>query len=272
VHWLLFLAAAALAVPTPVNAQAALRIAAAADLQTALPELAAVFERERGIKVSMSFGSSGNFFAQIQNGAPFDVFLSADVEYPRRLIAARQADAESLFEYATGRIVLWARNGSGADVRKGLDVLRDPRVHKVAIANPDHAPYGRAAVGALKTAGLYDGVQPKIVLGENISQAAQLVESGNADAGIIALALALGPTLRARGAYYEIPAAAHPPITQAAIVISRSRRMDDARAFVTFLKGRAARKILERFGFAIPPTLRPVAPQPPYGQRGTPLR
>jgi molybdate transport system substrate-binding protein len=267
----MLLAAAALAFPTPVNAQAALRVAAASDLQAALPELAAVFERERGIKVSMSFGSSGNFFAQIQNGAPFDVLLSADVEYPRRLVAARQADAESLFEYATGRIVLWARKGSGVDVRKGLDVLRDPRVHKVAIANPDHAPYGRAAVAALKTAGVYDAVQPKVVLGENISQTAQLVESGNADAGIIALALALGPTLRARGAYFEISPDGYPPITQAAIVISRSRRLEAARAFVAFLKGRAARQILERFGFAVPPTLRPATPQP-RGKRGAPTR
>lgn len=265
-------AAAALASSTSAHAQAPLRVAAAADLQTALPVLADAFERERGSTVSASFGSSGNFFAQIQNGAPFDVFLSADVEYPRRLIAAHQADAATLYEYATGRIVLWARTGSGVDVRKGLDVLRDSRVRKVAIANPDHAPYGRAAVAALKSAGVYDTVQAKFVRGENISQTAQLVDSGNADAGIIALALALGPTLRAGGAYFEIPQTAHPPIAQAAVVISNSRHKEAARTFVEFLKGRAARQILERFGFAVPPTFRLAAPKPRSGEGGPPAR
>jgi molybdate transport system substrate-binding protein len=266
------LAAAALALPAPARAQPDLRIAAAADLQTAMPDLALAFKREHGVTVSASFGSSGNFFAQIRNGAPFDVFLSADVEYPRRLIADRQADPASLVEYATGRIVLWARKEDGVDLGKGLDVLRDPRVRKVAIANPDHAPYGRAAISALKTAGLHDAVQSKLVLGENISQTAQLVESGNADVGIIALSLALGPTLSARGTYIEISSASHPPISQAAIVISKSRRMEAARAFVRFLTGRSARQILQRFGFAVPPVLRPVNPQPRRAERGAPAR
>jgi molybdate transport system substrate-binding protein len=236
-----------------------LTVAAAADLQTAFPALVDAFKRTRAADVIVSFGSSGNFFAQIQNGAPFDVFFSADVDYPRRLIDERQADPGSLYEYATGRLVLWARNGSSVDVRQGLAGLRDARVRRIAIANPDHAPYGRAAVAALKTANVHEAVQKKLVLGENISQTAQLADSGTADAGIIALSLALGPALRARGTFVEIPATAYPPITQAAVVISSSRRKDTARAFIEFVKGRAARQILEQFGFTPPPTLRPLA-------------
>ena len=122
--------------------------------------------------------------------------------------------------YATGRIVLWTRRDSGIDVMRGLAVLRDARVRRVAIANPEHAPYGRAAIAALRSDKLYDAVQGKLVLGENISQAAQFVESGNADVGIIALSLALGPALRSSGTYVQIPATAHPPIEQAAIVVA----------------------------------------------------
>lgn len=235
-----------------------LRAAAASDLQSAFSQLAAGFEREHQTTVTPSFGSSGNFFAQIQNGAPFDLFFSADVDYPKRLIDGRLADADSLYEYATGRIVIWTRNGGGVDVKKGLAVLRDARVRRVAIANPDHAPYGRAAVAAMKAANVYDAAQPKLVLGENISQTAQLADSGNADVGIIALALAMGPAMRASGSYLEIPATAHPPITQAVVVISSSRHKGAARAFIDSLRGRAARQIFENFGFVPPPALRPL--------------
>src|SRR5262249_14820560 len=176
-----------------------LKVAAASDLQAALPALAARFEKESRCEVSLTFGSSGNFFAQIQNGAPFDVFRSADIDYPRQLEQAGQAEAGSLYRYATGRLVLWTRRDSGIDLRAGLSVLASPTVRRVAIANPDHAPYGRAAVAALRHEGLYDRVQAKLVRGENISQAAQFVQSGNAEGGVLALSLALAPTLaRAR--------------------------------------------------------------------------
>ena len=185
--------------PAPAIGQASprtskrLAIAAASDLQSALPELVKAFEKQAPATVAVSFGSSGTLFAQIQNGAPFDLFFSADVEYPRQLIARGHADASTLYEYAKGRIVVWTRRDSGIDVARGLDALTDRRVTRIAIANPALAPYGRAAVAALRQKGLYDQVQSKLVRGDNISQTAQLVESGNADVGILALSLALGP-------------------------------------------------------------------------------
>jgi molybdate transport system substrate-binding protein len=234
----------------PVFGQTAgLRIAAASDLQTVLPEIVAGFEKETGLNVTVTFGSSGNFFAQIQNGAPFDLFFSADVEYPRQLGRSGHADAETLYGYATGRIVLWTRKDSGIDLRRGLQVLREPLVRRIAIANPLHAPYGRAAVAALRSAKLYDAVQPKIVLGENISQTAQLASSGNADVAVIALSLALAPALDKTGVRAEIPDAAYPPIEQAAIVVRASRNKAAANRFLTYLQRPAARQLLERFGF-----------------------
>ena len=153
--------------------------------------------------MEIAYGSSGNFFAQIGNRAPFDVFLSADVEYPRRLVSAGIGPANSVFTYAVGRLVVWVPAGSPLDP---ATALRDPRVKHVAIANPQHAPYGRAAQAALRSLGLYQSVEPKLVLGENIAQTLQFVESGAADAGIVALSLALAPPVRARGRYWEIPA------------------------------------------------------------------
>jgi len=227
-------------------------VAAASDLQTVLPELAARFDREADAHVTVSYGSSGAFFAQIQNGAPFDVFFSADVEYPRRLAASGHAEAATLYDYATGRLVLWTRRDTGIHVERGLTALSDPRVQRIAIANPAHAPYGRAAVAALKHERLYDGVQHKLVLGENISQAAQFVDSGNADVGILALSLALAPPLNAHGVYFRIPPDAHPPIQQAAVVLSASRHKDTARRFLDLLRRPDIKALLDRFGFVAP--------------------
>jgi molybdate transport system substrate-binding protein len=247
-RWL-WLAMLLLAQPAP-GQTSALTIAAASDLQAVFPELVGRFERETGVPVTVTFGSSGNFFAQIQNGAPFDLYFSADVDYPRQLAGSGHADAATLLEYATGRIVLWTRKDSGIDVTRGLSVLRDATVRRIAIANPLHAPYGRAAVAAMRRENVYDAVQRKLVLGENISQAAQLADSGNADAGIIALALALGPALRGSGTYVEIPATAHPPIEQAAIVVSASKNKEAARRFLDYMRGAQAQAALRRFGFA----------------------
>jgi len=246
--------AAILAAGRPSAAQPApaITVAAAADLQAALPEVASRFQRDTGAIVKLSFGSSGNLFSQIQNGAPFDVFLSADMDYPRQLVASGHAEANSLYEYASGRVVLWTRNDSGIDLRNGLAVLNDSRVRRIAIANPAHAPYGRAAVAALRHEKLYEAVQGKLVLGENVSQAAQFVESGNADAGIIALSLALGPALRARGTYVPIPTAAHAPIRQAGVVISASRNKPTALQFIAYLKRPEIMQMLERFGLHPP--------------------
>jgi molybdate transport system substrate-binding protein len=229
-----------------------LTVAAASDLQAVLPAIVARFEKTTGHEVRLTFGSSGNFFTQIQNGAPFDVFLSADIDYPRRLERAQQAEPGSLYEYATGRIVLWTRNDSGVDLRGGLAVLARANVHRVAIANPDHAPYGRAAVAAVRHEQLYDRVQAKFVRGENISQAAQFAQSGNAEVGILALSLALSPAMKSAGTYVEIPESFHPPIEQAAIIVSTSQQKAIAARFIEFLKQPESVGQLQAYGFALP--------------------
>ncbi len=233
-----------------------LTVAAASDLQSALPAIVAQFEKDTGQQVRLTFGSSGNFFAQIENGAPFDIFLSADIDYPRRLEGSGQAERGSLYDYATGRLVLWTRHHSGIDVRRGLAVLTDVRVRRVAIANPEHAPYGRAAVAALRHERLYERVQRKFVLGENISQAAQFARSGSAEVGLLALSLALSPTLKSSGTYVDVPESWYPPIEQAAVVLASSRQKALARQFVDYLKKPESVRILQSYGFAVPQTTR----------------
>jgi molybdate transport system substrate-binding protein len=234
-----------------VSAQG-LTVAAASDLQSALPALAAQFEKETGQPVRLIFGSSGNFFTQIQNGAPFDIFLSADIDYPTRLAGLGLVERGSLYEYATGHLVLWTRNDSGIDVRRGLTVLTDARVRRVAIANPEHAPYGRAAVAALRHERLYEGVQGKLVMGENISQAAQFAQSGSADVGLLARSLALTPALKNSGTYVDVPESWYPPIEQAAVVLASSRQKALARQFIEYLKRPASVRVLQSYGFAVP--------------------
>ena len=236
----------------PVVAAQTLTVAAASDLQSALPAIAAQFEKETGHKATLTFGSSGNFVTQIENGAPFDVFLSADLDYPRRLERAGLTERGTLYQYATGHIVLWARNDSGIDLRAGLSVLTNANVRKVAIANPQHAPYGRAAVAALRHEQLYERVRGKLVLGENISQAAQFVQSGNAQVGVLALSLALAPALKAAGQYVAIPESFYPPIDQAAVVLVMSRQKAIARQFMDFLKKPEIVRLLKSYGFALP--------------------
>jgi molybdate transport system substrate-binding protein len=238
------------------NAQS-LTIAAASDLQSALPAIAAQFEKDSGQKVTLTFGSSGNFYSQIQNGAPFDVFLSADIDYSKRLEASGHAERGSLYNYAIGRLVLWTRNDSGVDIRQGLAVLTDARVRRIAIANPEHAPYGRAAVAALRHEQLYDRVREKFVIGENISQAAQFAQSGSADIGLVALALALSPTLKSSGTYVEIQESLYPPLEQAAVVVSSSRLKVLARQFVDYLRSPSSVRILRDHGFTVPHTAGP---------------
>ncbi len=236
-----------------------LTIAAASDLQAVLPQVVSRFEKQTGRSVRVTFGSSGNFFTQIQNGAPFDLFLSADIDYPKRLEAASLAEPGTLYEYATGKIVLWAPKGGTVDLQRGLRALLDSRVRHVAIANPAHAPYGRAAVAALRAAGIYENVRAKFVLGENISQAAQFVQSGNAEAGILALSLALSPAMTEAGTYVVVPPDSYPPIQQAAVVIKGSPNKDAARDFLRFLKQPDTVALMRRFGFEVPrPPLPPV--------------
>ena len=242
----------ALAVFRPAEAAHNIRVAAAADLKFALDELGMRYEKQSGSKIAVSYGSSGNFLAQIQNGAPFDVFLSADIEYPRKLEAAGLAEPGTLYAYALGRIVIWMPADTRLDLSKlGWKALLDPDIQKIAIGNPEHAPYGRAAVAALRNAGIYEQVRAKLVYGENIAQAAQFVASGNAQAGILALSLAISPPMR-EGKRWDIPTNMHPPIEQAAVILRNAKDKDGARAFLIFLKSAEARKILESYGFSVP--------------------
>lgn len=227
-------------------------VAAAADLQFAFQDVAARFQKETGKNVKLIFGSSGNFFAQIQNGAPFDLFFSADIDYPKRLEAAGLAEPGTLYRYATGKIVLWITNDSKLDLKRGLQVLLDPSIKKIAIANPEHAPYGRAAVAALRHENIYDQVSSKFVLGENISQTATFVVSGSADIGIVALSLTVAPSMKTKGRYFEIPADGYPPIEQAAVVIRSSQHKDIARQYLDFLKTPSLQELLRSYGFSVP--------------------
>ena len=232
--------------------QQEIRVAAAADLNFAMTDLAAQYKKQSGAAVSVTYGSSGNFFSQIQNGAPFDLLFSADIEYPRKLEAAGLTKPGTLYEYAVGRIAIWLPPDANLNVNKEQwKSLLDTSVHKIAIANPEHAPYGRAAVAALKNAGIYEQVQAKLVYGENISQASQFVQSGNAQAGIIALSLALSPPMRS-GKCWQIPPSMHPPIEQAAVMLKAAKNKEAARAFLEFVKNETGRQILAKYGFTVP--------------------
>ena len=228
----------------------AVKVAASADLKFAMAELASQFEKQSGAKLDITYGSSGNFLTQIENGAPFDLFFSADSEYPKKLEAAGLAEPGTLREYAVGHIVIWTPNDSGINAAKdGWKSSLDQRVKKIAIANPEHAPYGRAAVAALKKAGIYEQVKHKLVYGENISQAAQFVRSGNAQAGIVAMSLAVSPAMH-DGKRWEIPAEMHPAIEQGAVVLKNAKNKEAAQAFLEFVKSAAGRTILSKYGFA----------------------
>jgi len=238
-------------------------VAAAADLNFAFKELVTEFEKATGHTVRLSLGSSGNFYAQISNGAPFDLFFSADIAYPRKLEEAGLAEPGAPYLYAVGRIVVWVPKGSLIDVGTlGMKALLHPSVKKIAIANPKHAPYGRAAVSAMEHFKVYDAVKGKLVLGENIAQTAQFVESGAADLGVIALSLALAPAARQLGTYWEVPPAAYPRIEQGAVVLKAAKDAQGARAFLEYVRGPEGRAVFKRYGFFLPDRegASPVAP------------
>lgn len=230
-----------------------INVAAAADLSAALQEVAAEYQKRTGVVVKLSFGASGGLTQQIQNGAPFDIFFSADLDYPRQLIAGGQADAATLYRYAVGKLVLWVPKDSPLDVEhKGMDVLLDPSVKKIAIANPQHAPYGRAAAATLKHYGFDAKVADRLVLGENISQAAQFVESDNAQAGFVALAHAEAPAMQGKGKYWVVPAEAYPQLDQGVVLISHSAHQKDAEAFLEYVKTAEVAAVLRRYGLSLP--------------------
>src|SRR5271166_3739229 len=242
-----------LSIPQVAAADREINVAAAADLSSALQEVATSYEKRTGVVVKLSFGASGALTQQIQNGAPFDVFFSADMDYPRQLIAGAQADVATLYRYAVGRLVLWVPKDSPLDIEhKSMDVLFDPSVKKIAMANPQHAPYGRAAEAALKHFGLYEKLGDRLVLGENVAQAAQFVESGNAQAGFVALAHAVAPAMRGKGKYWVVPAEAYPQLDQGVVLISHSAHQKDAEAFLRFVKTEEVAGVLRRYGFTSP--------------------
>jgi molybdate transport system substrate-binding protein len=238
-----------LAAWSPLRAQD-ITVAAAADLTYCLPVIDTAFEKAfPSAHIKATFGSSGNFCTQIKNGAPFDVFLSADLQYPEALQKDGLAGLPA--RYAQGRLVLWTVNPA-IDVSKGLAILGDPAVRRIAIANPDHAPYGRAAKAALQKAALWDTLQPKLVFGENIAQTAQFVQTGNAEAGFVAYSLVAAQPADRAGHSFELPADQYPPIDQAACVTKSGESKSLAKAYVDFLKGPDARKILDQYGFRLP--------------------
>lgn len=228
-------------------------VAAASDLQFAVEEIAAAFEAETGMRVRLSMGSTGNFARQIREGAPFQIFMAADEQF----IADLHADGFTRDEgdlYAVGRLVIMVPHGSPLAADAGLDslaaMLAEGRITRFAIANPDHAPYGMRAREALTTRGLWDDLQPFLVQGENVSQAAQFALSGNAEGGIIAYSLALAPQIAPRGAYELIPEDWHEPLRQRMALLNNAGPV--AEAFYAYMKAPAAREIMERYGFALP--------------------
>lgn len=231
------------------------RIAAAADLKFAFAELeAALSQLPSPIEIQTTFGSSGNLYAQLNNRAPFDVFLSADRKYAQRLAENGHATASNVFDYATGRIVVWAHNGEKADriVRDGITALASPDFKKISIANPEHAPYGVAAVAALEHYQLKEAVNDRLVLGENAAQSAEFARSGAADAGIIPISIAITEQMKDAGKYQMISATAHKPIAQAGAILNWAENSDAARDFVNFLTSERGQEILKRYGFDPP--------------------
>lgn len=225
-------------------------IAAAADLKFAMDEIVTGFKKSHtGAELDVVYGSSGKFHTQIQQGAPYDLFFSADINYPREL-AKKGLAASEVTPYAFGRIVLWSNSLDATKMT--LASLTDPKITRIAIANPRHAPYGKRAEEALRASGLWDRLQTKFVYGENIAHTAQFVQTGNAQAGIIALSLAVNPELAKKGGYYLIPDKLHNPLEQGFIITRRAATKPIARQFADYMGSRPARSVMSKYGFVLP--------------------
>lgn len=245
----LFVLAWSLLIATTAQAEK-LTIAAAADLKFAMDEIVASFTKNHPAdQVEVIYGSSGKFFSQIQNNAPYDLYFSADITYPREL-AKKGLAASTVVPYAFGRIVLWSNSMDAS--RMTLTSLLDPAIKKVAIANPRHAPYGKRAEEALKASGLWDKLQSRLVFGENIAHTAQFVQTGNAQVGIIALSLALNPALAQKGGYYLVPDRLHAPLEQGYVITKQGAAKPLARQFAEYMGTQPARTIMLRYGFVVP--------------------
>jgi molybdate transport system substrate-binding protein len=250
----LFLGCAlALGLPCLAQKPVPVAVAAAGDLRGVLEELKTGFEAKHpGVQLQLSFGASGSLTAQILQGAPFDVFLSADEGFPAQVQKAGLA-AQAPFPYTTGSLVLWVRKDLGLDpARDGWKVLSSPAVRKISTANPVTAPYGRAAEAALRHVQLYDQVKPRLVFADNIAQAAQFLQAGTAEAGLISAAQADNPVLRQSGIAWKVPADAYAPLRQAGVILKRSQCLDQARAFQAFLTGPEGQAVFGRHGYTKP--------------------
>ena len=237
-----------------VVSKVSISVAAASDLKYVLEEVIREFqELHPHIVVKATFGSSGNFYTQISNGAPFDIFLSADTSYPQKLIEQGVAIPESLFVYAIGRIVLWVRQDSALNVeREGIASLRNPNIKKLAIANPVDAPYGRAAEAALHHFDVYEDLKDRLVLGENVTQAAQFVETEAADVGIIAVSLAIAVPLRDKGRQWPFPTDSYPTLEQGGVILSATQERSACDLFCAYMRSERGREVFKRYAFALP--------------------
>ncbi len=230
-----------------------IRVAAASDLRFAMEEILKEFHRiHPEIQVEVTYGSSGNFYTQLSNQAPYCVYLSADIDYPRKLIEQGLAEKETEFAYGIGHLVIWVPSESKLDIERGMELLSDPAIRKIAIANPKHAPYGRAAEAALKKSGRFEQVESRLVLGDSISQTAQFVQTGAADVGLIALSLAISPAMADKGRFWKIPQDLYPLLTQGGIIMKSAKSPKAAHAYRKFLIGEAGQAILKKYGFDSP--------------------
>jgi molybdate transport system substrate-binding protein len=226
-----------------------IKVAAAADLRYAMDELVKTYKTNNPkTEIEVIYGSSGNAFTQILNGAPFDIYFSADIIYPQKLKEAGLTLSEPKL-YAIGRIVLWS---STVDVNNGLTVLSEKPNIKIATANPEHAPYGQRAIESLKYYNIYNTVEKQLIYGENISQAAQFCLTGNADAGLLALSLVLSPTMSNQGKYFLIDEKSHRPLEQAYVILNQAKEKKEVSAFALFISTKPAREIFEKYGFTLP--------------------
>jgi molybdate transport system substrate-binding protein len=245
----MLLFAATLVMAAPVHAEK-ITVAAAADLKFAMDEITAAFRQANpDDMVEVIYGSSGKFNTQIRQGAPYDLYFSADIAFPRALAKAGLAASE-VKPYALGRIVLWSASMDASQM--ALESLEDEKITRIAIANPRHAPYGKRAEEALRAAGLWEKLEPKLVYGENIAQTAQFVQSGNAQVGIIALALAVSPELAGKGGYWLIPDNLHEPLEQGFIITKRATGKLLAQRFADFIQSQKARTVMTKYGFVLP--------------------
>lgn len=244
---LLFACTMLLALPAQAEK---ITIAAAADLKFAMDEIVTAFKTANSAdEIDVVYGSSGKFQTQIRQGAPYDLYFSADISFPRELAKDGFAASE-VQPYAFGRIVLWS---TGMDASKmTLASLSDGKIARIAIANPQHAPYGKRAEEALRASGMWEKVEPKLVYGENIAHTAQFVQTGNAQVGIIALALAVNPELASKGGYYLIPDKLHAPLEQGFVVTKRAEGNVLAKRFAEYMGGKSARAVMTKYGFVLP--------------------